>query len=131
MSALAASGIRRVLLADLGKNVYPFVRSARRCGITIVAIADDYFAGPRRHYRDIRICTLAEAAHYEIDGVIVSNTSPVHAVRTQQRLVAMTASPVFRWFGYEPPSPFDEANSRTTPGEAELDDRLQRGMLSR
>ncbi|MEE8212065.1 MAG: glycosyltransferase, partial [Acidiferrobacterales bacterium] len=43
MADLAASGIRRIVLADLGKNCFPYYRGARLAGITVTAVGDDRF----------------------------------------------------------------------------------------
>lgn len=99
MQSLAADSVRRVLLADLGKNIYPFVAQAFAAGIRPVAIADDRFAAPGRHYRGISILPVWEALREDFDAVIVSNTSPIHASATAAYLAKQTSAPVHAWFG--------------------------------
>ncbi len=101
MALVAERGAKRILLADWGKNVYAFFRAADRLKLEIAAIADDRFAQPGRKYRGIPICPAAEGLSMEYDAVVVSNTSPVHAMRTQQRLEPSCDKPIYRWFGYD------------------------------
>lgn len=99
MQELAAKGIQRIVLADLGKNIYPFVRGARQAGLHILAIADDRFAQPGRSYRDVTILPAGEALATSPDAVIISNTAPVHAASSAQQLACMTPCPVHCWYG--------------------------------
>lgn len=92
-------GAQRVVLADLGKNIYPFFRACRQCDLEVVAIADDRFAAPERTYRDVPIRAVDEALRMDHDAVIVANTSTVHAVATASRLRNVTERPVLDWFG--------------------------------
>lgn len=97
-AALAARGVRSVVLADLGKNVYAFYRASRAAGVRILAIADDFFAAPDRRYRDVPILPRADAAELAPDAWIVSNTSFVHAERRRDELARYTSRPVHAWF---------------------------------
>ena len=99
MKDLAASGIDRILLADLGKNIYAYYRAVNMVGITVEAIGDDRFAAPRRHYRGIEILPLEKALNRRAKAVVVSNSSPVHGTDTCHRVAALTAQPVHHWFG--------------------------------
>jgi GT2 family glycosyltransferase len=101
MRRLAAKGVRRIVLADFGKNAYAFVRGALCSGIEICALADDRFAAPRRRYRGIPVVPIAGAIGLSPDAFIVSNTSYVHASNRWLNLVSRTGKPVFNWF--EPP----------------------------
>ncbi|MBI1826458.1 MAG: glycosyltransferase family 2 protein [Planctomycetes bacterium] len=98
MRELRSQGIRRVLFADLGKNVYAYRRGAEQAGIEVVAIADDRFAAPNRIYRAIPLVTLNDARGMEFDAVIVSNMSTVHAEQSLERLRRGTEKPVYSWF---------------------------------
>ncbi len=99
MMELAASGIRRVVLADLGKNVFAFHQAATRAGVEVPAIGDDRFAGDERRYRGTPILALDEALRLSPDAVVVSNSGAVHAARTGNRLRAYSVERVFNWFG--------------------------------
>ncbi len=97
MSVLADEGVERILLADLGKNVHPFVNAARECGLSILGIADDRFASVGNAYRGAPLIGMKDAAKCKPDAVIVSNTSPVHAAVTRDRWSPF-APPVHAWF---------------------------------
>ncbi len=99
MHGLAAGGVRRVVLADLGKNIYAFCRGAQRAELDIVAIADDRFARADRRYRGIPIVETAAALSLRPDAIVVSNTSYVHAPLRKRALCGRTDAPVWSWFG--------------------------------
>ena len=101
MNRLAAGGVRRIILADLGKNIYAFVRGASAAGIEVLAITDDGLADGRRTYRDIPIITTNDADTRDADVFVVGNTSYVHAKRRQIALGKRASTPVHNWF--EPP----------------------------
>jgi len=96
MRDLARQGVRRIVLADLGKNVFPFVRGAKSAGLRILAIADDRFAQPNRCYRGIPILPTCTAPMDSADAIIVANAAPVHAAATARRL-AQANRPVHCW----------------------------------
>ncbi len=103
MAELGSAGVRRILLAYLGKNVYAFWRGAKLVGLELVAIADDRFADPPgRRYRDTPILPTPEALDIDHDAVVVANTSYAHAAVRAQELVPMTDRPVHDWFGRSP-----------------------------
>jgi GT2 family glycosyltransferase len=97
MAELAGHGIRRIVLADLGKNIYPFVRAARAANVMILAIADDRFAKPGHAYRGIPILPVADALAASPDAIVISNTAPVHAAATARRLAASVPCPIHCW----------------------------------
>ncbi len=106
MARLAAQRCAHVLLADLGKNIYPFYRAATMSGLRIAAIMDDRFAGDDRRYRGIPIIDRARGLRLGADAIVVSNSSPIHARITELELRAKTDLPVYRWHGrfdFEPP----------------------------
>ncbi len=98
MAELAGAGVERIVLADLGKNVYAFYQAARAVRVEIAAIGDDRFAAYGRTYRDVPIVTLAEALRMDADAVVVANTSAVHAARTSDHLATLNAPSVHCWF---------------------------------
>ena len=100
MAALYRDGCRRLLLADLGRNVYPFYHEARRHGLHLTAVADDLFAAPGRVYRGLPVLSRREALALGADAVVVSNSSAVHARMTAWALQRETALPVHRWHGW-------------------------------
>ena len=96
---LAASGVSRLLFADMGKNIYPYYRAAIEAGLEVVAVMDDRFVGSGRSYRGVPIVTLQQGLVLRADAVVVSNSSPVHASITESRLRSVTDLPVYRWHG--------------------------------
>ena len=106
MARLAAKPCARILLADLGKNIFPYYRAATMSGLQIVAIMDDHFAGNDRRYRGIPIVDRSRGLGLGADAIVVSNSSPIHARITELELRAKTDLPVYRWHGrfdFEPP----------------------------
>ncbi|UCG16066.1 MAG: glycosyltransferase [Phycisphaerales bacterium] len=98
MDEIRTAGARRIMLADLGKNVYAYHQGAARTGLRVLAIADDEFAAPGRAYRGTPILTLDQALRLDPDAVVIANMSPVHAERTHRRLARLTRLPLFDWF---------------------------------
>ena len=106
MARLVAKRCARILLADLGKNIFPYYRAATMSGVQIVAIMDDRFAGDDRRYRGIPIVDRARGLRLDANAIVVSNSSPIHARITELELCAKTDLPVYRWHGrfdFEPP----------------------------
>ena len=104
MEALARRGIRRVLFADLGKNVYAFLQAARIAGLEVSAVGDAHFAAPGRRYRGVPVVSPEDALERPHDAVVVSNTAAVFAAETARRWRDRTSRPVFDWFGGGPPA---------------------------
>lgn len=71
--------LKRVLLLDVGKNIYAYHRAARRCDIEIIAIADERLGRRFRWYRGVPVVDDATARTLRFDAAIVANLSPVHA----------------------------------------------------
>jgi hypothetical protein len=115
MGGLVQNGIARIVLADLGKNVYAFYQAARRMGVEIIAVADERLSAADRTYRGVPIIPLDDALNRRPDAVVVANMAPAFAEKTTRRLLArigrqpaasiprtLTHSPaprVFNWFG--------------------------------
>lgn len=116
MAELRNGGVRRIVFADLGKNVYAFHRGAAACGLNTVCIGDDRFALPGRAYRGVPIVPLEAALRCDCDAVVVANSSPVHGAVTRKRVAGMTTIPVHHWFsspdGMEKGSPPPVARQR-------------------
>jgi hypothetical protein len=99
MEQLSERGVRRIVLGDLGKNIYAFYRGAVAAGLVIVAVADDRFVslGGRR-YRGIPIVPRHAVANWSHDAVVISNTSYVHAAAAAGELATISSAPVHNWF---------------------------------
>ncbi len=103
MAAIAAQGVGRIVLADLGKNVYAYLRAAQRADLDILAIGDDRFAKAGRRYRGLMLVPLDEALSRNAEAVVVANCSTVHGKVTAKRVVSCTTLPVYHWWGSEEP----------------------------
>lgn len=99
MAELAADGVARVTFADLGKNVYAYVRAAEATGVEVVAVGDDRFAADGRAYRGVPIVPLDESLSVDADAVVVANSSAVHGTESYRNLAGLTRRPVHHWFG--------------------------------
>ena len=99
MTDLARSGVRSVGLASLGKNVWAFVRGARRAGIEITAIFDDRFCAEGRRYRGVPVLPVARVADPRFDALVVADMSPVHAEIARRAVRGVTTAEVHDWYG--------------------------------
>ncbi|MCZ6815748.1 MAG: glycosyltransferase [Planctomycetota bacterium] len=120
-SKLAAAGINRIVLADLGKNALAFHRAASKYAMKTIAIADDRFASRGRRYRGVPILPVARALQNRPDAIVISNTSPIHAAQTLASVEARTDVPVHGWFAACPARPctLDDRSSPTQAGTSE------------
>ncbi|HEY2588596.1 MAG TPA: glycosyltransferase [Tepidisphaeraceae bacterium] len=91
-------GLRRILLADLGKNILAYRLAARRCGVEILAIADPRLGRRGMRFRGLPLMADADAARLPFDAVLVSNLSPVHAQLALDRWLSITDRPVLDLF---------------------------------
>jgi hypothetical protein len=99
MDQIAREGIRAVVFATLGKNIFAFYQAAVHAGVRILAIGDDRFAGEKRRYRGIRVLPLEQAVALTADATVVSDSARVFAEQTAVRLQRLSTQPVFDWFG--------------------------------
>ncbi len=72
--------LHRVLLVDVGKNIYAFWRAARALNLQIVAVADANLAKPGRRYQGIPVIDDSAARELQFDAAILTNISPVHSI---------------------------------------------------
>ncbi len=121
MAALSGAGVKRIIFADLGKNVYAFHQAATREGINVVAIGDDRFHAVGRRYRGTPIVAFDEALGTDHDAVVVANTSKVHGGLTYHRVIAQHARPAHFWFGTVP-------QLRTAPLYTKCQGSVREGM---
>lgn len=120
MTGLAASGAGRIVLADLGKNVFAFHRAAKQAGVVILGVGDDRFYAPGRRYRGTPIVPVEDALHLGADAIVVGNSSAVHGTDTYHRLLAKVSQPVHHWFG--PADTLDTAANDSVESAPQADD---------
>ena len=111
MTDLSRSGMRRIVLADFGKNLYAFHKAAAEVGVAVATIADDRFCSAGRVYRDVPIVPVAEALRADFDAVVVAQCGVVQAESTYQRLRQQTGAPIHSWFTGAPQSHASSARS--------------------
>ncbi len=99
MHALASVGVRRVVFAQFGKNIYAFHRAADRAGIEVLGVADDRFCAPKRCYRGAPVVPLTRGLELKPDAFVIANMSPAHARKGRRELLLKTTVPVYDWFG--------------------------------
>ncbi|MCH8147655.1 MAG: glycosyltransferase [Planctomycetes bacterium] len=120
MRRLSQHGTKRIVLAGLGKNIFPFVHAARTCDLDISAIGDDQFAARSRRYRAIPVIPFDEAMQLGADAVVIAHTGPVHAESTAERLRSRCAVPIHNWFGKSKPKPTEQLNMEPDPSSADV-----------
>jgi GT2 family glycosyltransferase len=105
MAGLKSAGVRRVVFADWGKNIYAFYRAARQVGVEVLAVADDLYAAATAGgmlsaawYRDVPLTSVSAALTLPADAWVISNTSYVHAAQRAPRLARRVTVPVHNWF---------------------------------
>jgi len=123
---LRTCGIRRIVLAEFGKNAYAYFRAARLAGLKVVALADDGYAAAGRTYRGVAVIPLEVALRLDVDAFVISNTSYVHALARQEELVARTTRPVYNWF---PPPRSSESSQPPKPHVRNSDARAVCAVL--
>lgn len=94
-AGLLAAGVRRVILAQWGKNALAFDTASKRVGLSVVAVADDRFASAGLgSYRGAPVRSADAAMHESFDAVLIADSAPIHAAAAAARWRAMTAKPV-------------------------------------
>lgn len=125
---LAAIGARRVVLVQMGKNIYAFYRAAARAGLEIAAIADTRFAGPQRGYRGVPLVSLEEGLRMPADAFIIADTSHVHAAAQLNDLHRRGVRSVYCWFsssaGCSPVAAPGSSSVGNAPGSSSCGGRL-------
>ncbi len=134
MAELATGGTRRIVLADLGKNIFAFHRAANETGMTVLAIGDDRFRAGGRRYRGIPVVSLEDVLRLDADTVVVANSAVVHGTDTYNRLVRRVGKraspPVHHWFA---PTGYAPTDGICSPAPEQLadDDSVERALAAR
>ena len=118
MRRLSEHGAKRIVLAGLGKNIFPFVHAAEACDLGIEAIGDDRFAAPNRRYRNIPVKPFDDAILRGADAVVVTHMGTVHADATAERLRSRCAIPIHNWFGNSKPT--EQMHVEPVPSSADV-----------
>lgn len=94
----ARHDVRRVVLADLSKNIYATWRAAQRCGLSITAVSDNHPAFAGLDYRGARIVSDRRSLDQRADGVILSNVNPAQVETRLAELRRRWAGPLLTLF---------------------------------
>ncbi len=86
--------VRRVVIADCGKNLLATWRGCREAGLNILAVADDHPAFADITYRGLRVVDTSRAAALEADGVVLANINPAQVQRRAEELASRFDGPV-------------------------------------
>lgn len=82
----ASNHIRRVLIADFGKNIHATWFACRAAGLCALAVVDDHPAFASIRYRSLPIVTTAAGPRLDPDGIVLANVNPA---QVEQRLAAL------------------------------------------
>ncbi|HUO06959.1 MAG TPA: glycosyltransferase family 2 protein [Phycisphaerae bacterium] len=108
--AVRRLGARRIIFAELGKNMLAFHQAAREIGVDVLAIGDDQLGkggggsggGHEGDYRGTPLLCWEKMARWgglkRADMVVITNISPVHAPRRAEALRRVLPLPVVDLF---------------------------------
>lgn len=89
-------GVRRVLIADYGKNLFATVLACRAANLKVLAVADNAPAFAKLNYRGIPIASDAALMHHHADGIVISTINPAQIDRRVSTLRDRFEVPVLR-----------------------------------
>jgi len=92
----AAHRVRRVVIADLSKNIYATWRACAELGIEVCAIADGSPAYQGLNYRGTRVMGDDVALARPIDGIVIANVNPAQLPGRYEALRQSARVPVLR-----------------------------------
>ncbi len=81
--------VRRVVIADLSKNIYATWRACQEAGLQVTAIADPNPAFQGLGYRGAEVVAEDQLLQANPDGIVLSNINPAHVQRRADRLRAI------------------------------------------
>jgi len=87
-------GLRRIVFADVGKNMLAYWRAAAAEGVEVAAIIDDHLAATGREYRGLPVIAESAGLALGADAIVVSNLSPVHGPKRAEALRRVAGVPV-------------------------------------
>jgi GT2 family glycosyltransferase len=106
-----AKKIRRVAIADVGKNIFATWDACRRANLEIVAVLENGPAFSGSKYRGVPVLSDAAAGTDGFDGIVLANINPAHVDGRARDLAARFPVPLLRL--WEPRTLDDSA--RTPP----------------
>ena len=91
-----ANRLRRVVIADFGKNLYATHRACAEAGLSVSAVADDHPAFARLRHEAVPILPDVEALATHPDGVVIANVNPAQVDAVEWRIRSQFEGPVLR-----------------------------------
>ena len=91
-----ANNVRKVVIADFGKNLYATFRGCQEAGVDVAAVADDHPAFGGSRYRGVPILPYEQALAGEPEGVVIANVNPAQVGGVERRIGEWFAGPVMR-----------------------------------
>ncbi|MDB5172685.1 MAG: putative glycosyltransferase [Phycisphaerales bacterium] len=107
-----AKNIRRVAIADVGKNIYATWNACRRANLDVAAVLENGPAFSGSTYRGIPVVTDAAAGAHAFDGIVLANINPAHVDGRARELAARFPAPVLRLWE---PRTLEDGTARTPP----------------
>jgi len=109
----AKYGVRRITIADFGKNIFATWLACRAAGLEVTAVADDSPAFAGLAYRGLPILPYADAfAAGGVDGVLLSNINPAQVERRAAQVRRVFQGPFLRFWQ---PSYLSDAGAEHSP----------------
>jgi len=89
-------GVRRVVIADLSKNIHATWRGCREAGLDVAAIAENGPAFAGLNYRGVPVLPDDQALNRPFDGIVISNVNPAQAPSRWRGLLTRVDVPLLR-----------------------------------
>lgn len=112
--------LRRVVIADFGKNIHATWSACHAASVRVLAVADDHPAYAGASYRGVPIVAGRAAAALEPDGVVLSNVNPAQVERRARECAIVFDAPVLSLWrprllaeGVSPPADSDSGLFRS------------------
>lgn len=86
--------VRRVVIADFGKNIHATWSACHAASVRVLAVADDHPAYAGASYRGVPIVAGRAAAALEPDGVVLANVNPAQVERRARECAIVFDAPV-------------------------------------
>lgn len=86
--------LRRVVIADFGKNIHATWSACHAASVRVLAVADDHPAFAGAIYRGVPIVAGRAAAALEPDGVVLANVNPAQVERRARECAIVFDAPV-------------------------------------
>jgi hypothetical protein len=87
-------GIKNVVIADFGKNLYATYAACQWANLQISAIADNHPAFAGLNYRGVPVLNDQAALESKPDGIVVANINPAQVEQVAARLSSISELPI-------------------------------------